>query len=762
MTATQRRIPIHLAPIEGEALDSWLEALARRTHTSWGDLITAVGLGESPTTRWLPPWVVDLTSVQREAIHQATGVGLDTIERMTLSHYEGRALAVAPSRDRLDNTFPWGPRVGSRYCPQCLGESNGRWQLAWRLSWTFACLEHGSLLVDRCPVCRTHSRVGTRPADLIPAQGRCEAPAQAGLTKLSRCGADLTTAPAHHFPDDDPVLMAQRWVDQLIAGRSVQAGLLANSRGDGREVLHAMRTIAVRVLSYVTPAELETIIPAELLRAYQRGHPALPTAEKRSTAKEVSLMSPRSAALTAVGVLAALHCLDRPDVQSAGEATRWLLESMRAKGARPSTTRVPWSKGITTPVQLAALGPSLKPSEQLKYRTATAWPSIPTHSEAGQIARSIPTSLWQNWSLPLSMPGCHQRQLRPALSVALLLVGAPIALDIGVRILRSPVDDHGVSRVLQLLQKRTDWLQISRGLDLLAEHLLATEVPIDYQRRRRLDYSTLLPDSAWLRVCRETDTAAQGMAGATVARFYLQERLLGSHVQNDAITPALRTKIADFPYYLTPELSDALDGHAVEFLASQGVHGEPVHYHLSTRCVRGLQWPGTSPDSADIEALHRHVRDGVALGHAARMAGVELEVARYLLTCYPTPTRATGECGAYYRAKHAYPRQRFIDDYQIQRRSLRDLAHDAGVSRQTMARLAGDYKIDLRDVGRATKRTIERDWLYAEYVTHGRPLPDLAREQGVSTSTMARWAKTYAIPLRPRGGARNGTSDRAE
>lgn len=315
--------------------------------------------------------------------------------------------------------------------------------------------------------------------------------------------------------------------------------------------------------------------------------------------------------------------------------------------------------------------------------------------------------------------------------------------------------------MLQLLARRPGWLEISRGLDLLAEHVLATEVPIDYQRRRSLDYSTLLPDSAWLRVCRETDTAAQGPARAAVARFYLQERIAGSHAESDVITPALRTKIADFPYYLTPELSDALDDHAVEFLAGQGVHGEPVHYHPSARCLRGLQLPGTNPDSADIDTLHHHVQAGLALGQAAKLADVELEVARYLLTCYPTPTRVTGEYGAYYRAKHAYPRQRFIDQYEIQRKSLRDIAHDAGVSKQTMARLAEDYKIDLRNVGRTTKHTIEREWLYTEYVTHGRPLPDLAREQGVSTSTMARWAKIYAIPLRPRGGARNDAGGRA-
>ena len=37
-----RTLPIRVAPIEGEALDSWLEAIAHRTHTAFGDLLTAL------------------------------------------------------------------------------------------------------------------------------------------------------------------------------------------------------------------------------------------------------------------------------------------------------------------------------------------------------------------------------------------------------------------------------------------------------------------------------------------------------------------------------------------------------------------------------------------------------------------------------------------------------------------------------------------------------------------------------------------------
>jgi hypothetical protein len=46
---------------------------------------------------------------------------------------------------------------------------------------------------------------------------------------------------------------------------------------------------------------------------------------------------------------------------------------------------------------------------------------------------------------------------------------------------------------------------------------------------------------------------------------------------------------------------------------------------------------------------------------------------------------------------------------------------------------------------------VDRDWLYVQYVTQRRALPDLAREAGMSTPNMARWAKKHAIPMRGRG-----------
>jgi hypothetical protein len=590
-----RRIPINVPPVEGEALDSWLEAIAHRTQTSWGDLLTAVGLGVPPSNRSFMPWLVAASPEVCTSIHQATGLEMDAIADMTLSKYDGSALAIADCRTKLNNGFPWGPRAGSRFCPGCLKDSGGRWSLSWRLSWTFVCLKHRMLLADRCPECRTRPRVRARPAELIPAAERCAAPAPQSSSAHSRCGADLTAVPATPFVESEhPALTAQRWINGVLAGHLVEHGVLADMNVPPREVLDAVRTIAVRTLSYATAEELEPRVPADLMAMYIEDHPLLPTNGKRSDQKEVIVRAPRSAALAAVGVLIAQRSLASSDVQSAGDSLRWLISAMRSRSVHPSTTNLMWSVGVTRAVQLAALGPTLKPSDQLRYRTGSKFPAEPTRTRAdiSQLVRKIPTALWQCWSLPLSVPGCHHRQLRSALSVALLLVGSNRGLDPCAQMIRSPVDGHGVSRVLQLLQRHPCWDVISRAIAAAADYLHEQDVPIDYKRRRSLDYTSLLPDSEWLQICRATDTAAHGPARAVIARHYLWERLSGGSISDSDTTPALRTKVADFPYYLTPELCDALDEHGMCFLESQGVTGEPVHYEpVSEVAWVAATWP---------------------------------------------------------------------------------------------------------------------------------------------------------------------------
>ena len=106
-------------------------------------------------------------------------------------------------------------------------------------------------------------------------------------------------------------------------------------------------------------------------------------------------------------------------------------------------------------------------------------------------------------------------------------------------------------------------------------------------------------------------------------------------------------------------------------------------------------------------------------------------------------------------ARQELTEKEFRRRYGDQHQSLHDIAKQTGFSRQVLARLAAEYGIELRKGPQdyKTKGVIDRDWLFEQYVSRGRTLPNLASEKDMSTANTARWAHLYQIPLRPRGGA---------
>ena len=230
---SMRTLPIRLGPVAGEAVDSWLEALAARTHTAFGDLLSAVGIDPCHATG-TSAWIVQLSSEEAAAISGSSGVTHATLAAMTLAHYSGRAVGIDRQNRTVNRTFPWGPTRGSRYCPACLAETGGRWQLAWRLGWTFACTEHRCLLADVCPHCGAVQRQRPHVGDLVPKPGRCARPAP-GATGRSpvRCDTDLTAAAVTVFDVDHPVLHAQRFVNTIIDSATATSGVYRTCRSRG-------------------------------------------------------------------------------------------------------------------------------------------------------------------------------------------------------------------------------------------------------------------------------------------------------------------------------------------------------------------------------------------------------------------------------------------------------------------------------------------------------------------------------------------------
>jgi TniQ len=100
-----RSLPLRLQPRSGEALDSWLEALAHRHRTRWSDMLSAVGLQQDLLRRDHASWLVKLTESELDAIAAVTGVHPAGLQSMTLSRFDG-ALDVEESRPLATQSSP--------------------------------------------------------------------------------------------------------------------------------------------------------------------------------------------------------------------------------------------------------------------------------------------------------------------------------------------------------------------------------------------------------------------------------------------------------------------------------------------------------------------------------------------------------------------------------------------------------------------------------------------------------------------------------
>jgi DNA-binding transcriptional LysR family regulator len=486
-------------------------------------------------------------------------------------------------------------------------------------------------------------------------------------------------------------------------------------------------------------------------------------------------MSPARAASTALAATAAFRILSQPDVQQAGIVMRALIEAMREELWQVSITSIDgWGRGISPVLRgmyLAALGPSLRPSDQLRHRTTSSLPALPAAGrvQVNRRARKIPATLWPSWAVRLSPPdGAYPRILAPVLSCVVLLVGNPIELDEVATRLGSITDGQTISRLLQLLVDDPSWDAIAAAVTRVAAYLDDNEVPIDYERRRRLDYSDLLPSRQWLDLCRRTGVSPGQGRRDKIARCLLFARISGLPVEAapDFDTRGgeayFRAETARVAAIRTPELAAALAETAREFLARHRLRGEPVTWHPPLSLLSDLNLPGPDPSLIDVTRLHELVRERAhPVQRAAEVLDATVDAVRLVLDEHPapaapfTPTQARATGRVRHAARQVLTEEEFRRRYVDRHQSLHDIANETGFSRQTLARLAAEYDIALREGPQDYKRrgVIDRDWLLEQYVDRGRPLPDLAREKNMSTSNMARWAHRHQIPLRPRGGA---------
>lgn len=742
-----RRIPITVPPMAGEAIDSWLETLAHRTQTAWVDLTGAVGRPRDAITRLSPQEAEDLSA--------ATGVAVDQLHAMTLARYDGIALTIDPKTGRLDKKFPWHPRRGAKFCPHCLAESGGRWPLSWRLTWTFACLKHRCLLTSSCPSCGRIPRHVPIPDELAPTPGRCSGRRPGVSSRGDRCHHALSSTEVLHLHDGHPALTAQRIVDNAIATGRASFGIYAHNPQPTAFVLADIRAIAGKTFAYATTEEIGERLPPDLVAAYLLNKPAQD--DRAGNHPRAAYQPPAETSITAAGVTIALQCLMSSNTGEAATSLRWLFDRIRTPTMPLGPAAgAPW-RNIGTSSVLAAVQSAApadpKPIDKLRHGPLAGGRRYPQPSaaEVASFAQKLPTLLWPPWSLPLTTGGHMHRSARKSLPVVILLQAYAIAPNEAAHRLNSSLQDRQIARVLRLLTRHHRWPPMHQAIIAYTDWLRSAIIPIDYTRRRQIDYTDVLPDQTWFAMCRETATAGTGPSSAGLIRDYLIERISAAPSPGDT-SPARRTMIADCPFHLTPGLVRELDDYAQIFLKDKGIHNEPVTYSPPTELIEGFDLPGKDLLNFDVNALHTAIASSRTRTDTLQRANITLEAARYALSENPVPPQEHRDSRAIHRARVVLPPHRLYELHHAQGQSLKTIGEAAGVSRQTITRLAHYYGMPTQTPGRPVHCRIHPEWLYAQYIVKNRTIRDIADELDVSVATVARWAKNYGIPLRPRGG----------
>jgi len=203
-----RRLVIRLALIWGETLPSYVDRLAELYQVSLRSMLERIGIATG--TRELPKgYGILLDSHNVERLVHTTGLSLEQIEGALFRKYEGVTYRLSGDEGELQRVAlsEWMFIRGSQFCPRCLAESGGVWQIEWKLPWSFICPKHKIFLYDRCPEC------GKRPRSRLGRGGRLATPMRCNNTKRpsEACGCVLGKLPS--IPASQRFVLAQRVIN---------------------------------------------------------------------------------------------------------------------------------------------------------------------------------------------------------------------------------------------------------------------------------------------------------------------------------------------------------------------------------------------------------------------------------------------------------------------------------------------------------------------------------------------------------------------
>jgi hypothetical protein len=724
--AATRRLPLRVPIGDGESLDSWLEALARRNGITARTLLTELG--------WEPP---QATSGLLLRAPPAALAKTETACGLVPGRLAGAVLGGYASVTEVR-------AGGSRYCPKCLAASGGRWPLTWRFPWTFACLTHKALLCDHCPKCGKPPRIWLGDAGLNPA-GTCAAPAAA----RRHCHGDLTASATPAQPVAGRVLAAQLWVDSSL--REMEPGRTG-------QALAELTSVARWMLRHS---------PHAVLAEYGRD-----TVTARNSWAGLNPVSaagrfpPPSAALTAAAAAMAHAVLTGSDDDTVSMIRSLLVPDSPATAIRPAGMPAGHWRRLSRPVQarfLQATDEQMSPPLRIRYRSGTRSAGLPA-APAGQLrdrARAFPQLLWPAWSLRLR-PGDQYAWIpfRANLAACLMLPGNPaptLTEALGDRHARS---GFAVNELLRSLDAGGH-AAIFAAICCLAGYLDGTGSPVDYQRRREIVPAETVSAADWNDLCCQAGAhPGKGRARLRHAQQFLYQLLTGadltdSRQQLTLATAASRRRYTEFVDAITTPLREALHRHAAQLLDRLGID-EPLTWEPPATICAHLTLPGTDPAVIDRSAVQEMVIErGQTLGFAADRLGVTIDHIRYAVERVNRPARswkASTPVAAWHTrraAEELFTPEFLTEHHAAGGKSLTQLAAETGFGRHIVTSCA--RRAGITPVRASDPAPIDPRWLRRRYLDDKAGFTRMAAELGVDEATVIAAARRHGIVVRPPG-----------
>lgn len=678
---TPRRLPFVITPLPDEPFDSWLETYAAGYGASLGEVALALGLFEQgeqtgPAVSVVHGLATELSPRQLQNLEVATGEPEHVYRESTRVVFARHVIRLTKN-GRISPSCP-GTGLVPRYCPACLADSNGRWRLSWQFPFGFACGRHRTLLIDHCPSCRKPPRERGLILGAVPVPGRCLNAIRGNNPR--RCETDLRSADDGQEVSTQ-ILATQRMMLRVVSAGVARFGIYAASP---QPALRVFEDIAVlsragrRALNEgCAPDWLEHDATVDLWLS------AGPTPDRHR-------LRPASSVDVAVGNHIAHQAL------LGEERIAGLL-----KGRVGPHTGLDRFSPVLQHEVTRALGRRRRPTAFLQAEGGG------TDADVNSRAAKLPAVLWAVWTAQLAPRRTNSEIAGAALAAATVFTGTRLTHAAAQGLLDPTLSTRQVTHIMRQLGANRPEARTVRAIVQLAQYLDSHATPVDYARRRQLDYTKLLPESQWREICAKAGVKAGSAKRWNLARAELYRQLTGNRVALAPLTgpgdPLTLAALNQFRSSAPLSVLHELDRVAQSFLTDRGIT-EPVTWMPSLGIAGlvetesaeapGIEWPPAQPVRSQIDRS---------------------DVAR---------------------------------DYRSGR-SLRSIADGRDAARQTIGRVLAEQDEPIRR-GRA-RISVDADWLRRRYLVDKRTIAEIAAEASISHATVKRRMTDSGIVSRPRG-----------